>query len=73
MNTMLGWITVIAAVSVMVKVADAEGKSSVLWGGITFVLCYCSSMLIPFPFAGVLAGLVLSYGVMLAANMMDEK
>lgn len=65
---MLSIFLIIIVVSVMVKVASAEDRSTFLWGFITTVLCVACSF-IPIPFVGIALGGVISYGIMFFLNM----
>lgn len=69
---MLGWIMIVASVVVMARVAEAEDRSSVLWGALTLLLCLAAANLIPLPFINIFLGLVASFGLMLALNLLHE-
>ena len=69
---MLGLIMILCAIIIMYKVADSEGRSGVLWGAATFVLCLLSAMFIPLPFTNIIIGLVLCYGVMFTLKLLDK-
>lgn len=48
------------------KIADAEGRSALVWGLITFGLC-AASLIIPLPFLRILLAAVLAFiGLMIA-------
>lgn len=55
----------------MAKVAAMEGRSGLLWGSITGVLCL-GSMLIPLPFIRVLAAAVVAYVIMFAIQVASK-
>jgi hypothetical protein len=56
----------VAAVVAMGKIADAEGRSAILWGTITLGLCL-ASLAIPLPMLRVLlAGIVAFIAMMVA-------
>ena len=65
---MLGIILIIIVVSIMVKIASVEDRSTFLWGFITAVLCIGFSF-IPIPFIGVVLGGGISYGIMFFLNL----
>ena len=62
---MIGWLVLIAAVVAMYRIADAEGKSGLLWGALTFVLCLAMAFLMPnWPIVNVALGGIASFVVM---------
>jgi len=61
----------IAAVVLMVRVASMEGRSAVLWGVLTLVLCIGSAA-IPLPMIRIVIAVVVSYGIMFALKLMDK-
>jgi hypothetical protein len=63
---MLELIVVALAVSAMVKVAAADGQSSLLWGSATFALSIVCIMLIPYPFLRIGAAFALAFCGMIA-------
>lgn len=69
---MFGLVMIGAAVVLMVRVAEMEGRSQVVWGAVTAGLCILSVMFIPFPFVNVVIGLVLAFGAMFAAKALTE-
>ena len=69
---MLGWIMIFAGVTIMVKAAETEGRSTVLWGTVTAVLCIGCSIFIPFPLFSIIIGLVASYLLMFAMNVIRK-
>lgn len=60
-------VILVASIIVMVKVADSEDRSPVLWGFITFFIG-CGLWFIPIPF---IVGLtpVISFGIMFFMNL----
>jgi hypothetical protein len=70
---MLGWIVIGAAVVIMTKAAEMEGRSTLLWGAITFVLCLLCSIFIPLPLINIVIGLVISYLVMFAVKLRTNR
>ncbi len=70
---MFEWLTIAAAVTIMAKAADMEGKSSVLWGVITFVLCLICAVLIPLPLINIVIGLVISFSAMFLVKIIKKE
>jgi len=70
---MFGLLLIIAAVVAMVKIADAENQSMILWGVVTLLLVVACSVFIPFPFLGPLAGFILSFGAMTTYKIVTNK
>ena len=71
---MLGWLMVISAVIIMVKAADCEHRSSLLWGSLTFMICVGFAYLIPsLPFINIFLGLVVSFSLMFTANIVQKR
>ena len=66
---MLGWIMIVASVIVMVRVAEAEDRSPLLWGALTLLFCIGAAMLIPLPLVNIFLGLAASFVVMFAMNV----
>ena len=64
---MIGWLVLGAAVVAMYRIADAEGRSGLAWGLITFTLCILCAFLIPLPLINV--GMFLSFAAMFAAKV----
>lgn len=59
---MIGWLVLAAAVVAMYRIADTEGKSGVLWAGLTFVICLAMAFLLPnWPIVNVALGGVVSF------------
>lgn len=69
---MLGWLVLAAAITVMVKVAEIEGRSTVFWGVVTFGLCFLSMMYVPLPFINISLGLVASYLLMFVMKLVGR-
>jgi hypothetical protein len=69
---MFGWIMIVASVIVMARVAEAEDRSSVLWGALTLLLCLAAASLIPLPLINIFLGLAASFGLMLGLNLMHD-
>lgn len=66
---MLGWIMILASVMVMVRVAEAEDRSPLLWGALTLLSCIGAAMLIPLPLANIFLGFAISFLAMFALNV----
>lgn len=58
---MIGLLIIGAAVLAMYRVADTEGKSGLLWGFITFLICLACGVLIPLPLVNVGIGFGVSF------------
>jgi hypothetical protein len=62
---------IIAAIVLMVKVADAENRSGLLWGcatrGIAFV-----SLFLPWPYLRVFLAAVVAFAAMMVVNMVQR-
>lgn len=69
---MLEWLVIIAAIVATVRIADMEGRSPVIWGAITFCLCFLSFM-IPLPFIRIGIALAVAYGSMFACKLISER
>lgn len=69
---MVGWVIIIAAVTIMARAAEMEGRSTLLWGGITFVLCLVCNIIIPLPLIDLVMGLILSYLAMFVVNVIGK-
>ena len=69
---MFNLLIIIAGVILMVKVADIEERSGLLWGGITLLTCLGSGALIPLPFLDIVIGIVISFLLMTAAKVIQK-
>ena len=59
---MIGWLVLGAAVVAMYRIADAEGKSGLMWGGLTALICLAMAVLLPnWPVVNVGLGAILSF------------
>jgi len=63
----------IAAVTIMVRAAEMEGRSAFFWGGLTFMLCLACTTLVPVSTVGIGAGLMISYLAMFGMNVVGRK
>jgi hypothetical protein len=70
---MLGWIVMIGMCVVMAKFADAEDRSGILWGCLTFVLCLAGSAVVPYPFLGLFAGGIAAFVLMIVSKIIAER
>lgn len=61
------FVIVIAAIVAMAKIADADGRSSIVWGTITFVIC-AASFAIPLPFLRILLAFIAAFIAMMVAK-----
>ena len=65
---MISIVVLIAAIIVIAKCAELEGKSGFKWGFITFGICFlCSAIPVPIPFLGIIVGFVISFILLLIA------
>ncbi len=55
----------------MAKIADADDKSGIIWGCITFALCL-ASLYIPLPFVRVFIAFAASFILMTASNALTK-
>ena len=71
---MISIVVLIAAITVIAKCAEMEGKSGVKWGFITFGICFLSSAIpIPIPFLGIVIGFVITFLMLFAAKVITNK
>ena len=66
---MIALIMLILSIAIMCKVAELEGRSSIVWGFATFLSCVACSTLIPLPLLNIFIGLALCYGAMFALKL----
>ena len=62
-------IAMIAASVAMYRIAAMSDIAPTKWAVITFGLCFILSLVIPFPFGGLLVGFPVSYGLMVYSSM----
>jgi hypothetical protein len=62
----------IVAVAAMAKVADADGRSALVWGLITFAIVFACIYGIPLPFLRVLIGLIIAFVAMMVRKGMTR-
>ena len=61
----------IAACVAMAKIADAEGRSSILWGVLTLLICL-GTLAIPLPMLRIFLGFAASFILMIVAKAMNR-
>lgn len=66
---MLGWILIIASAVAMGRIASNEGRSSLVWGSVTGLICYLSAVIIPLPLIDIGIGLSISFVSMTVVKM----
>ena len=69
----MGIVILIAAIIVIAKCADLEGKSSVKWGFITFGICFLCGAIIPIPLLNLVIGFVITFILLFAAKVISKK
>lgn len=69
---MLGWILIIVSAVAMGRIASSEGRSALVWGGVTGLICFLSAMFIPLPLINIGIGLVISFISMTVAKMIKS-
>ena len=62
----------VALCVIMGKIADVDGQSGFLWGGITFLLCLAAFFTIPLPFARFLLAGVLAFLAMIVVKVVRK-
>lgn len=62
----------VAVVVIMVKIAEAEGYSEILWGGVTILICLLC-LGIPLLYLRFVIALVISYALMFGAKVITER
>lgn len=68
---MLSLIMIVCAVIIMSKAAEMEGRSSVIWGALTLMICFASAY-IPLPLLNILIGLGISFAAMFVMNLIRK-
>jgi hypothetical protein len=67
-------LALVAAACVgMGKIADAEGRSSLMWGILTLGLCLAASVVIPLPLLRILIAGVAAFIIMMVAKAFDRR
>lgn len=69
---MFGLLVLVSAIVIMSKTADMEGRSSTLWGFITFNICILCWALIPLPFFNLVIGLIISFMTLFAVKVIKK-
>ncbi|MBN1766548.1 MAG: hypothetical protein JW860_14935 [Sedimentisphaerales bacterium] len=63
---------IIASIIIMCKLADMEGRSSILWGVLTFVLCVVALNFLPYPMIRIGIALVASIILMMLVKIIQK-
>ena len=66
-------IMIIAAVTAMAKIADAEDRSTLLWGGMTLALCIASLFVVPLPMVRIFLVFVFAFIMMIVAKIVGGR
>ena len=70
---MLELIVLAAMVVLMVKIADFEDESKLLWGFITFALCGGSLLVIPLPFFRIVIAGVVTFVIFMVYRIVAKR
>jgi hypothetical protein len=70
---MIGWMLIIVSAVAMGRIASNEGKSALVWGGLTGLICFLCAMFIPFPLLNIGIGLVLSFVIMWVTKVVRDE
>jgi hypothetical protein len=70
---MLDWLMIAAAVIAIARIADAENRSSLIWGGITLAACVLCTMLVPIALLGIGLGFLLAFAAMFVVKMIESR
>ena len=71
---MLGWLVLGAAVLAMYRIADAENRSGLAWGALTFAICFACMIAMPMlPLINIGIGLFLSFMMMMVLKMVASR
>ncbi len=62
----------VCVIVAMVKVAEFENRSGLIWGCVTFALVFCAMWFFGQPYVRVLVAGGLAFGAMTAAKMIQE-
>jgi hypothetical protein len=71
-NLMLGWILIIGSAVAMGRIASSEGRSALVWGGATGLVCFLSALFIPLPLLNIGLGLVASFIALTVVKMVRK-
>jgi len=69
---MIGILVLIAAVTIIAKTADMEGRSSFAWGAMTLNICIACMVFIPLPLLNVVIGCVISFLILFAVKIIKK-
>jgi len=63
-----------AAISLMYKIAELEGRSGFIWGCITFAICILTANFIKLqvPFVNIIIGLAISFMLMFLVKIIKK-
>ena len=70
---MLEFIVLGAMIVLMVKIADFEDESKLLWGLVTFGLCGASLFVIPLPFLRVVIAGVVTFVILTVYRIVAKR
>ena len=70
---MLGWLMIGAATLAMYRIAEAENRSGLAWGGLTFGVCLACAMTIPLPMLNIGIGFLLVFAAMFVAKVIASR
>ncbi|MCF6176519.1 MAG: hypothetical protein L3J71_12225 [Victivallaceae bacterium] len=65
-------IILICSIIIIAKAAELEGRSSVSWGFITFLICIACGFLIPLPLINIVIGLFISFIALFAVKVIKK-
>ncbi len=66
-------VLAICVIVIMVRAAEFENRSGLIWGCITLVLVFCAMWFFGQPYVRVLVAGGLAFGAMTAAKMIQEE
>ena len=69
---MLGWALIVISAVAMARIAAAEGKSALAWGGVTGLICFLCAQFIPLPLVNIGIGLVISFVALTVVKMVKD-
>ena len=66
---MLELVMLLATVVAMVKIADHEDRSPIIWGALTIAIGVGAIMILPWPFLRMMLVLIFCFGLMAVAKI----
>lgn len=69
---MLEWFLIILSAVGMGRIAYSEGRSPIVWGALTGVLCFLCVLFIPLPLLNIGIGLAASFIIMTVTKMIQN-